>query len=96
MTQAEPPVPASWAPTKAEVCKARAMICNTMAVLGAHLEVGSPEYCDILRQRTACVNDHLVTMLFFWEGLLGALFGIIAVGRPGAWKTASWTGALAE
>ena len=67
MTQAEPPVPASWAPTKAEVCKARAMICNTMAVLGAHLEVGSPEYCDILRQRTACVNDHLVTMLNAYE-----------------------------
>jgi formate hydrogenlyase subunit 3/multisubunit Na+/H+ antiporter MnhD subunit len=37
----------------------------------------------------ALLADHLVTMLFFWEGMLGAMFGIIAVGRPGAWKTAT-------
>jgi NADH-quinone oxidoreductase subunit L len=36
----------------------------------------------------AVLADHLVTMLFFWEGLLGSMFGMIAVGRPGAWKTA--------
>jgi len=27
-------------------------------------------------------------MLFFWEGLLLTLFGMIAIGRPGAYKTA--------
>ena len=32
--------------------------------------------------------DHLIVLLFFWEGLLATLFGMIAIGRPDAWKTA--------
>ncbi|MDD4888617.1 MAG: proton-conducting transporter membrane subunit [Phycisphaerae bacterium] len=36
----------------------------------------------------AVLANHLVTMLFFWEGLLLPLFGMICLGRPGAWKTA--------
>ena len=30
----------------------------------------------------------LLPMLFFWEGLLIAMFGMIAIGRPGAWRVA--------
>ena len=37
----------------------------------------------------AVMADHLVTLLFFWEGMMGVMFGMIAVGRPGAWKTAT-------
>ena len=37
----------------------------------------------------AVMADHLIVLLFFWEGMLGALFGMIAIGRPGAWKTAT-------
>ncbi|MGD0999678.1 MAG: proton-conducting transporter membrane subunit [Candidatus Brocadiia bacterium] len=33
--------------------------------------------------------DHLVVLLFFWEGLLGTTFGMIALGSPGAFKTAT-------
>lgn len=36
----------------------------------------------------AVLADHLVMMLFFWEGLLLTLFGMIAIGRPGAFKSA--------
>ena len=36
----------------------------------------------------AVLADHLVVLLFFWEGLLLTLFGMIAIGKPGAWKTA--------
>jgi NADH-quinone oxidoreductase subunit L len=36
----------------------------------------------------AVLADNLVLLLFFWEGLLGTLFGMIAIGRPGAFKTA--------
>ncbi len=36
----------------------------------------------------AVLADNLILLLFFWEGLLGTLFGMIAIGRPGAWKTA--------
>ena len=36
----------------------------------------------------AVLADNLVLMLFFWEGLLLTLFGLIAIGRPGAYKTA--------
>jgi NADH-quinone oxidoreductase subunit L len=36
----------------------------------------------------AVLADNLVLMLFFWEGLLLTLFGLIAIGRPGAFKTA--------
>ena len=32
--------------------------------------------------------DDLLTLLFFWEGLLGTLFGMIYLGGPGAFKTA--------
>jgi NADH-quinone oxidoreductase subunit L len=35
----------------------------------------------------AVLADNLVVVLFFWEGLLGSMFGMIAVGRPGAWRT---------
>jgi formate hydrogenlyase subunit 3/multisubunit Na+/H+ antiporter MnhD subunit len=36
----------------------------------------------------AVLADNLVLMLFFWEGLLLPLFGLIAIGREGALKTA--------
>ena len=36
----------------------------------------------------AVLADNLVVLLFFWEGLLLTLFGIIAIGRKDAWKTA--------
>lgn len=36
----------------------------------------------------AVLADNLLVMLFFWEALLAPLFGMIAIGRPGAWKTA--------
>lgn len=36
----------------------------------------------------AALADHLVTLLFFWESMLVSLYVLIAVGRPGAWKTA--------
>ena len=36
----------------------------------------------------AVLADNLVLLLFFWEGLLLTLFGMIAIGRPGAYKTA--------
>ena len=43
---------------------------------------------------TAMVNgavlaNNLIVLLFFWEALLAALFGMIAIGRPGAFKTAT-------
>lgn len=42
---------------------------------------------------TAMVNgavlaDNLIVLLFFWEGLLLTLFGMIAIGHKGAYKTA--------
>jgi NADH-quinone oxidoreductase subunit L len=37
----------------------------------------------------AVLANHLVVLLFFWEGLLGTLFAMIAIGRPGAWRTAT-------
>jgi NADH-quinone oxidoreductase subunit L len=36
----------------------------------------------------AVLSDNLVLMLFFWEGLMLTMFGMIAIGRPGAYKTA--------
>ncbi len=36
----------------------------------------------------ALLADSLILMLFFWEGLLLTLFGMIIIGRPGAFKTA--------
>ena len=32
----------------------------------------------------AVLADNLVVLLFFWEGLLATMFGMIAIGRPGA------------
>lgn len=37
----------------------------------------------------AALADNLVLMLFFWEGLLLALFGMISIGSKGAFKTAT-------
>ena len=49
-------------------------------------------YCYLLitaaMANGAVLSDNLVLMLFFWEGLLLTLFGLIAIGRPGAFKTA--------
>lgn len=36
----------------------------------------------------AVLADNLLVMLFFWEGLLGTLFGLIMLGHRGAYKTA--------
>ena len=36
----------------------------------------------------AVLADHLVAMLFFWEGMLMVTFGLISIGRRGAWRTA--------
>ena len=37
----------------------------------------------------AVLSENLVVFLFFWEGLLLTLFTMIAVGSPGAFKTAT-------
>jgi len=37
----------------------------------------------------AVLADNLMLMLFFWEGLLLTLFGMIAIGNKGAFKTAT-------
>ena len=37
----------------------------------------------------AVLSDNLVLMLFFWEGLLITLFGMIAIGNPAAFRTAT-------
>lgn len=37
----------------------------------------------------AVLANSLIVMLFFWEGLLGTLYGMIAIGHEGAWKTAT-------
>ncbi len=36
----------------------------------------------------ALLADNLVVLLFFWEGMLLTQLAMIAIGRPGAWKTA--------
>lgn len=36
----------------------------------------------------AVLADNLILLLFFWEGLLGTLFGMIAIGNKNAYKTA--------
>ena len=36
----------------------------------------------------AALADNLILLLFFWEGLLITIYGMIAIGRPGAWKSA--------
>ena len=37
----------------------------------------------------AVFANSLLLMLFFWEGLLGATYGMIAIGHDGAYKTAT-------
>ncbi|MDP2929759.1 MAG: proton-conducting transporter membrane subunit, partial [Candidatus Omnitrophota bacterium] len=37
----------------------------------------------------AVLADNLILLLFFWEGLLLTLFGMIAIGNPQAYKTAT-------
>ncbi len=37
----------------------------------------------------AVAADNLIVMLFFWEGLLAAMFGMIAIGNNNAFKTAT-------
>ncbi|MCX5706821.1 MAG: proton-conducting transporter membrane subunit [Candidatus Omnitrophica bacterium] len=37
----------------------------------------------------AFLADNLLLLLFFWEGLLGLLFGMIAIGNKGAFKSAT-------
>lgn len=37
----------------------------------------------------AVAADNLIVMLFFWEGLLGTLFGMIAIGNSNAFRTAT-------
>ncbi len=37
----------------------------------------------------ATLSDNLILLLFFWEGLLVTLFGMIALGNKGAFKTAT-------
>ena len=37
----------------------------------------------------AVFANSLLLMLFFWEGLLGTTYGMIAIGHPGAYKTAT-------
>jgi NADH-quinone oxidoreductase subunit L len=37
----------------------------------------------------AVLADNLVLLLFFWEGLLATMFGLIAVNKKGAFKTAT-------
>ena len=50
-------------------------------------------YCYLLvtvaMTNGAVLADNLILMLFFWEGLLLTLFGLIAIGREGAFKTAT-------
>jgi formate hydrogenlyase subunit 3/multisubunit Na+/H+ antiporter MnhD subunit len=36
----------------------------------------------------AALADHLITLLFFWEAMMVSLYVLIAVGHPGAWRTA--------
>ena len=37
----------------------------------------------------AVLSDNLILMLFFWEGLLLTLFGMIAIAKPEIFKTAT-------
>jgi NADH-quinone oxidoreductase subunit L len=37
----------------------------------------------------ALLANNLIVLLFFWEGLLLTLFGMIAIGHKGAFKTAT-------
>jgi NADH-quinone oxidoreductase subunit L len=37
----------------------------------------------------AVFSNNLLLMLFFWEGLLGTTYGMIAIGHAGAFKTAT-------
>jgi formate hydrogenlyase subunit 3/multisubunit Na+/H+ antiporter MnhD subunit len=67
-----------------------------VALYSWHYMAGRPhgvQFCLYLLLTLAMVSgavlaNHLVVLLFFWEGLLLTLLGMIAIGRPGAWKTA--------
>jgi len=37
----------------------------------------------------AALSDNLIVLLFFWEGLLITMFGMIAIGNPNAFRTAT-------
>jgi NADH-quinone oxidoreductase subunit L len=37
----------------------------------------------------AVLSDNLIGLLFFWEGLLATTFGLIVIGHPGAFRTAT-------
>jgi NADH-quinone oxidoreductase subunit L len=37
----------------------------------------------------AVLSDNLICLLFFWEGLLATTFGMIVIGHPGAFRTAT-------
>jgi formate hydrogenlyase subunit 3/multisubunit Na+/H+ antiporter MnhD subunit len=37
----------------------------------------------------AVFSNSLLVLLFFWEGLLGTTYGMIAIGKPDAYKTAT-------
>lgn len=46
-------------------------------------------FLSLVAVHGAVMADNLVLMLFFWEGLLVTLFGMVAIGKPGAFKTAT-------
>ena len=45
-------------------------------------------FFSIAMANGAVLADNLVLLLFFWEGLLLTLFGMIAIGSPDAYRTA--------
>lgn len=45
-------------------------------------------FFSIAMTNGAVLADNLVLLLFFWEGLLLTLFGMIAIGSPDAYRTA--------
>ncbi len=55
-------------------------------------EIGKPFFAYLLISLSlvngATLADNLILLLFFWEGLLGTLFGFIYIGNKNAYKTA--------
>jgi formate hydrogenlyase subunit 3/multisubunit Na+/H+ antiporter MnhD subunit len=53
---------------------------------------GNQFYCYFLISlgmvNGAVLANNLILMLFFWEGLLGTIFGLIAIGNRGAFRSA--------
>ncbi len=45
-------------------------------------------FITLLMTNGVALANNLVLLLFFWEGLLFTLYAMIAIGRPGSWKTA--------